>query len=89
MSACLVLHSSDPAYAPASLTELEQALRQAGLIGNLWGEEAQHRYLIGERFLQLVSFLGCAPAIELQPPATGVGEFCHVGINGIYATPTH
>ena len=53
MSACLVLHARDPAYAPASFAELEQALRQVGLIGSIWDEEGQHRYLIGERFLQL------------------------------------
>ena len=87
MSACLVLHARDPAYAPASFADLEQVLRQVGLIGSIWDAKGQHRYLIGERFLQLVTFLGCAPTIELEPPAAGKGEFCHIGISGIYAVP--
>ena len=87
MSASLVLYVRDPAYIPASFIEIEQALQQVGLIGQPWGDDSQHRYLIGERFLSLVTFLGCAPAIELDPPACGDAEFCHVGISEIYSTP--
>jgi hypothetical protein len=83
MSASLVLHVRDPAYVPASMADLEQVLLQVGLIGKAWGDGAQHRYLIGGHFLQLVTFLGCAPAIELEPPANGDAEFCHVGISEI------
>jgi hypothetical protein len=86
MSASLVLHVRDPAYVSASITEMEQVLLQVGLIGKAWGDETQHRYLIGKHFLQLVTFLGCAPAIELQPSANGDTEFCHVGISDIYPT---
>ena len=84
MSASLVLYVRDPAYVPASVAEIEQALRQVGLIGQGWGDRSQRRYLIGEHFLQLVTFLGCAPAIELDPPANGDSGFCHVGISDIY-----
>ena len=87
MSASLVLHVRDPAYVPASIAELEQVLVQVGLIGKVWGDGTQHLYLIGERFLQLVTFLGCAPAIELEPPRNGTSDFCHVGISDIYSTP--
>ncbi|NNF96521.1 MAG: hypothetical protein HKM94_06315, partial [Halobacteria archaeon] len=87
MSASLVLHVRDPAYVPASVADLEQVLLQVGLIGQAWGDGTQQRYLIGERFLQLVTFLGCAPAIELEPPTNGNTEFCHVGISGIYSDP--
>jgi len=87
MSASLVLHVRDPAYVPASVAEMEQLLLQVGLIGVAWGDSAQQRYLIGERFLQLVTFLGCAPAIELEPPANGHTGFCHVGISNIYPVP--
>lgn len=87
MSASLVLHVRDVAYVPDSVTDIEQLLLQIGLIGEAWGNSSQHRYLIGDRFLQLVTFLGCAPAIELTPPANGNTEFCHVGISNIYSTP--
>jgi hypothetical protein len=87
MSASLVLHVRDPSYVPSSVTDIEQALLQLGLIGKAWGDEAQHRYLIGERFLQLVTFLGCAPSIELEPAANDDSGFCHVGISKIYPAP--
>lgn len=87
MSASLILHVREPAYVPASITVIEQLLLQVGLIGKPWGDSAQRRYLIGEHFLQLVTFLGCAPAIELAPPANGNTEFCHVGISDITAVP--
>lgn len=87
MSASLVLHVRDPAYVPASVAAMERVLTQVGLIGQAWGDARQHRYLIGERFLQLVTFLGCAPAIELEPPANGNAEFCYVGLSDIYASP--
>ncbi len=84
----LVLHPRDPDYAPENISELIEVLRQMGFIGDAWGEPQAQRFLIGDRFLQLVTFMGCAPAIELAP-ATGMGaaqsdEFCHVGISPIH-----
>ena len=87
MSASLVLHVSDPAYIPASVADMEQVLLQVGLVGKAWGDSSEQRYLIGERFLQLVTFLGCAPSIELEPAANGDSEFCHVGISDICVAP--
>ena len=84
MSARLILHARDPDYVPSTVAQMEQVLLQVGLIGKPWGEASQQRYLIGERFLQLVTFLGCAPAIELEPPTHGNSEFCHVGISDFY-----
>lgn len=86
MSARLILHVRNPDYLPDSVAQLEQVLREVGLIGKPWGEASQQRYLIGDRFLQLVTFLGCAPAIELEPPTNGDAEFCHVGISRLYAS---
>lgn len=87
MSARLILHVRDPDYVPGSIAQVEQVLREVGLIGKVWGDASQQRYLIGERFLQLVTFLGCAPAIELEPPIQGHGDFCHVGISALYSSP--
>ena len=84
MSARLILHVQDPDYIPDNIAQIEQILHEVGLIGEPWGEVSQQQYLIGERFLQLVTFLGCAPAIELEPPANGNTEFCHVGISRLY-----
>lgn len=86
MSARLILHVRNPTYAPESVTQIETLLREVGLIGKPWGAVSEQRYLIGEKFLQLVTFLGCAPALELEPPSDGDNEFCHVGISQIYPT---
>ena len=86
MSAQLILHVRDPAYVPESVAQIEKILREVGLIGKPWGDASEQRYLIGERFLQLVTFLGCAPAIELEPPTNGDTEFCHLGISQFYSS---
>lgn len=86
MSASLLLYPADPDFAPASVDDLAYILRDMGLIGEAWGEPDARRYLIGEHFLQLVSFLGCAPAIELAPGAEGAA-FCHIGISPVTPAP--
>jgi len=35
-------------------------------------------FFAGERFLQLVTFMGCSPAIRLEPEGPGDREFCHL-----------
>lgn len=103
MSASLILHPVAPDYAPASIPALEAALRHIGLIGEAWagtvaatdtgtaaqaGREAEpRRYLIGPHFLQLITFMGCAPAIELAPPAAAGAGFCHVSLASPLARP--
>mgnify|MGYP001825671206 CR=1 FL=1 len=36
---------------------------------------------IGDRFLQLVTFMGCSPHIELEPRWPGDEDFCHVRLH--------
>ncbi|HID50356.1 MAG TPA: hypothetical protein EYP40_12230 [Chromatiales bacterium] len=86
MPASLILHPADPEFAPPSADELASKLRAIGLIGAAWGEPDGQRYLIGEHFLQLVSFLGCAPAIELAPGGADQA-FCHIGISPVTREP--
>jgi len=58
-------------------TELEAVLRQVGLIGagieigtrtRTDNSSGGQRYWVGEHFLQHISFMGCAPAVEFAPP---------------------
>jgi len=75
----LVLTPSDPFYCPRDALALEQRLREVGFIGaGLTDREGA--YLLGDDFLQLVSFLGCSPHIELGPNPDG-RPFCHLQIN--------
>lgn len=79
----LVLH---PAAATTELPPdvLAATLRELGLIGAAFPLDGRTHYRTGPGFLDHISFLGCAPAIELEPPAAEAdaaaraGQFCHV-----------
>jgi hypothetical protein len=84
----LVFHSKNPNYVPENIPNIISALRETGFIGKQWNnpESVQgKRYLIGDSFLSLVTFMGCAPAIELAPleDAPESTEFCHVEVEEI------
>ena len=75
-------------YIPTNIPEIVDALQQVGFLGEKWQSPkavSGERYLIGDSFLSLVTFMGCAPAIELEPiseqPAST--EFCHVEIEPV------
>ncbi len=53
---------------PAVLAEV---LYKLGICGERLDGPFEHRYLIGERFLQHLSFMGCAPALEFEPQQAG------------------
>jgi hypothetical protein len=81
----LLLHPKDP-QCQAPEPALADALQGLGLIGAATRLAGQTFYPTGEQFLQLVTFMGCSPAIELDPPddpallevASASGSFCHV-----------
>ncbi len=81
----LVFHAKDPEYFPNDIPNIVNGLQQIGFLGNKWQSPESvlgERYLIGGSFLSLVTFMGCAPAIELspleaQPDSLG---FCHIEI---------
>lgn len=82
----LILLPADPQTALEDCGRLAASLSAIGLIGDPIRYDGGMFYPTGERFLQLVSFLGCSPAIELDPPgeaaalpaAVAGGLFCHV-----------
>lgn len=87
----LVFCAKNPEYVPTNISDLVSTLQKTGFLGEKWQSPDSvtgERYLIGESFLSLVTFMGCAPAIELepiteQPEST---EFCHVEIEEIKGT---
>jgi hypothetical protein len=84
----LLLHPNDP-HCQVATSALADSLQDLGLIGAPVQLAQQTFYPVGEQFLQLVTFLGCSPAIELDPPndpellaaASASGSFCHVFIS--------
>lgn len=84
----LVFVATNPEYIPTNIPEIVHALQQAGFLGEKWqspGSVLGDRYLIGDSFLSQVTFMGCAPAIELEPilEQPDSTEFCHVEIEPI------
>jgi hypothetical protein len=84
----LLLHPKD-AGLRIPVDVLAEQLQAIGLIGAAIPLATGEFYPTGMQFLQLVTFLGCSPAIELDPPrnpeqlesASQRGAFCHVFID--------
>jgi len=85
----LLLLPADPGSPPVNCEQLAGELRAIGLIGAPVALEDSVFYPTGDNFLQLISFLGCSPMIELDPPAdrttllaaSAAGKFCHLFLN--------
>ena len=58
---------------PALLTKLEHH----GVLGQCVDTGEHDRYLIGDRFLQYFSFMGCSPAVEFEPVNEGNIDWQH------------
>ena len=81
----LILLPADPDCTPVSSAALADTLQSIGLLGAASDINGATFYPTGDRFLQLITFLGCSPMIELEPPAdqetlaaaSRDGRFCH------------
>lgn len=65
-------------------------LQQVGMLGQPIGDDGQARFLIGEAFLQLFSFMGCAPSIEFipkDPDDIDWREFVFIHLSAVTAQP--
>lgn len=82
----LILLPTDPLCPPLDCEQLSTTLLAIGLIAAPVTLAGTVFYPTGEHFLQLISFLGCSPMIELEAPtdpaelptASAAGRFCHV-----------
>jgi len=82
----LILLPTDAHAGIEDCSQLASRLLHAGLIGAAREYHGGRFYPTGDQFLQLISFLGCSPSIELDPPqdstqldqAIAEGRFCHV-----------
>jgi hypothetical protein len=80
----LVLTPEDPYLLPADAESLIASLQRIGLIAQAL--EPGPGYLLGERFMQLVTFMGCSPYIRLEPDESGEA-FCHLQLDGPHPRP--
>ncbi|MGB5438357.1 MAG: hypothetical protein WBN90_01720 [Gammaproteobacteria bacterium] len=86
----MLLHPADPHCPPIAKDVLAERLQSIGLIAAPVRIGSETIYPAGEYFLQLITFLGCSPAIEIELPtdadsleaASRDGRFCHVTVTG-------
>jgi hypothetical protein len=83
----LVLHPIDAHSVPTSPNQIENALEKINFINGSYDANEENCFLVGESFLQYVTFMGCSPQIELEPPEPGSRNFCHVQFSVIYNNP--
>ncbi len=75
--------------ARTSMPALLSVLEKAGLIADELAPDSvdgkTDRYIVGQRFFEHISFLGCSPSLKLEPPSAeqqgADAEFCHVGVD--------
>jgi len=80
----MLLTPQDPML-PVDSDRLQRTLQEVGFIGKpLAGEKGA--FLVGTRFLSLMTFAGCSVHIELQPQANN-GIFCHIRTIGPFEHP--
>ncbi len=73
---------------PEHRNQVLAGLSSEGFLGELFSiryegqKKAQTGYLIGDKFLKLITFLGCSPHIAVSPPENIAdwGNFCHIEI---------
>jgi hypothetical protein len=88
----LVLHPQDANFSLTSWDGLIARMREVEILDrpfnhsldNSLDKEQQNRFLVGERFLQNMTFMGCSPSVELTPPTDGSLDFCHIHFSEIY-----
>lgn len=76
-SYCLVLYPLAGALSEALDEGLREHLYTMGLLGAAFQLDSKKAYMLGESFYQLLSFMGCAPALKLEPESPGDRKFCH------------
>ncbi|MFN2309541.1 MAG: hypothetical protein ABR553_07380 [Gammaproteobacteria bacterium] len=82
----LVLHPTRPATGLA-VSAIREALQGLGLLGPAFRLDGRQHHRTGPAFLDHLGFLGCAPAIVLDPPGTDLaaaaraGRFCHIQLS--------
>ncbi|MBI5460931.1 MAG: hypothetical protein HY941_01955 [Gammaproteobacteria bacterium] len=81
----LVLHPQACDAAP-TYDAIVLALRDLGTIGTRFALDGNTHFQTGPDFLDGIGFLGCAPSIQLDPPAqhaepaARAGRFCHIQV---------
>ncbi|MCW8830686.1 MAG: hypothetical protein OQK32_04100 [Gammaproteobacteria bacterium] len=77
-NASLVIHPTEPDWTPDDPEVLIKFLQEAELAGNTLNND-KNSFLVGEKFLDHISFMGCSPNIKLEDESSN-GKFTFVRI---------
>ena len=75
-NASLIIYPDDPNWVPGDFEEVTAFLRNTGLITDYIPGKEQS-YFVGDNFLELISFMGCSPNINLTPQ-DDPDKFCFI-----------
>lgn len=72
----LLLHPLKTGLMP-DLETLQATLHSIGFTDDAINERS---WMVGEQFLQLLTFMGCSPHIRLEPDSEDDHDFCHISL---------
>ena len=75
-NASLIIHPGDPNWLPDNFEEVTTSLRNTGLIAGKLPDKNQS-YFVGDKFLDLIAFMGCSPNINLTQQ-DDPNKFCFI-----------
>jgi hypothetical protein len=88
----LLIVPKDYTVVPPDLYRLIADLREQGLIAAAIEPKTANpgnhpRYVIGEAYPRLLSFMGCAPFFKTEPDSPDDWDFCHLEVRGPWPQP--
>ncbi len=83
-NASLLLYPSNSTQPPPLLGDLAAYLYQRGVIAT---PLPTHRYPLGDHFLRDIAFMGCSPAIRLEPAGSDDHGYCYLTLEGPFDPP--
>ncbi|WP_456413182.1 hypothetical protein [Thiolapillus sp.] len=85
MSSSLYLFPLPVLHEPPAVSVITTLLQDCGFMG---GKLNARRYLTGPEFFRYITFAGCAPQMQLDMPAEGGWDFCHISLHGDHQPPS-
>lgn len=82
----LTLYPGNSTSTPPETEPLIRSLRKQGMIGQPLNSDT-NSFLAGDNFLQLISFVGCSPAVCLTPEADIGNRLCSLTLRGPFDQP--
>lgn len=84
MNGSLYLFPKNAFSDPPEPSIILDILTKIRLLGKALGE---NRFLTGDSFFRYVSFTGCSPSLQLEPPEDGSDNFTHISLAGPFSQP--